>query len=153
MKQNPQKKDIREDLTAGRLTRDGFLGADPRPFEQIILEDAETLRVLNVTPEQIAEKMQALTQKGLEGMGQEVQAGEYQVTVEEFMGRIVCPFHDRRAAKRNTAARDNRGREMSWTDLSIHLISTHGFFQGKGSAFRLEPAETADFLGLTPHQY
>ena len=148
MKQNPQKKDIREDLTAGRLTRDGFLGDDPRPYEQIILEDAESLSVLAVTPQQIAEKMQALTHKGLEGMGEEVQAGEYRVTVEEFMGKIVCPFHDHRAAKRNTAARDSRGRELSWTDLSIHLIRAHGFFQGRGSAFRLEPAELAKFLQL-----
>ncbi len=37
---------------------------------------------------------------------------------------------------------------MRWTDLSIHLIETHAFFQGKGSAFRLEPAELAAFLKL-----
>jgi hypothetical protein len=30
---------------------------------------------------------------------------------------------------------------MHWSDLNIHLIAKHGFFEGKGSAFRIEPKE------------
>ena len=62
------------------------------------------------------------------------------------MGRISCPFRDHRAAKRNTLARDRAGRQMAWTDLSVHLIGAHGFFQGSGSPYRLEPGALAEFL-------
>jgi hypothetical protein len=29
---------------------------------------------------------------------------------------------------------------IRWSDLNIHLIAEHGFFEGKGSSFRIEPA-------------
>lgn len=146
MKQNPKDIPVQESLRAGILARDGFLGEDGRPFPQIILDDAETLAALGVTPGELAEEMRRLTRLGIQGNGA-AQADDFQVTVEEYMGRIGCPFRDHRAAKRNTTVRDiTTGRGMSWSDLSIHLIAEHGFFQGKGAAYRLEPAELADFL-------
>jgi hypothetical protein len=35
---------------------------------------------------------------------------------------------------------------VQWSDLSIHLIGAHGFFEGRGSFFRLEPAELVAIL-------
>jgi hypothetical protein len=37
------------------------------------------------------------------------------------------------------------GRTISWTDLNIHMIEAHGFFEGKGSFFRIEPIELQRF--------
>ncbi|NLG57091.1 MAG: hypothetical protein GX540_01635, partial [Clostridiales bacterium] len=74
----------------------------------------------------------------------------YLVKTEEYMGWLGCPFKDaRRAAKRNTRVTDKAtGQQMRWSDLSIHLIEEHAFFQGKGSPFRLEPEALAAFLRL-----
>jgi hypothetical protein len=37
-------------------------------------------------------------------------------------------------------------KKVFFTDLQIHLIEKHGFYQGKGSSYRLEPAELAEIL-------
>ncbi|MBU1535256.1 hypothetical protein KKF84_08035, partial [Myxococcota bacterium] len=42
--------------------------------------------------------------------------------------------------------------QITYTDLSIHLIAHHGFYQGRGAHFRLDPAHLVDVLEvpLTP---
>jgi len=148
MKQNPKDIPIQESLRAGILARDGFLGEDERPFPQIILDDAEALAALGIMPAELAGEMRRLTRLGIQNNGA-AQADSFQITVEEYMGRIGCPFRDHRAAKRNTTVMDiTTGRSVSWSDLSIHLISEHGFFQGRGATYRLEPAELAGFLKI-----
>ena len=153
MKQTPDAQRVQENLRAGILTRDGFMGDDPRAFTDVIREDAEALEAVGVTPEALADRMAEFTRAGLKAAGVPVAFEGYEVVVEDYMGRIGCPFRDHRAPKRNTTATEPKEREtMSWTDLSIHLIRRHGFFQGRGSPFRLEPAELARFLKLTPQK-
>ena len=146
MKQNPKDIPVVESLRAGILSRDGFMGTDTRPFTQIILDDAAQLAQAGITPEEIADRMEALTKEGLATAGIPVETGGFTVTVEEYMGKLGCPFRDHRAPKRNTVAVNSKGREMMWTDLTIHLIRAHGFFQGQGAPYRLEPMDLADFF-------
>lgn len=151
MKQNPKEKALRDNLEAGKLAKEGFLGDDPRPVDEIVATDLAELGALNLTQQQVAGRMRELTKKGLEGMGGPVEFGGYTLVVEDYMGWMGCPFRDhRRAAKRITRATAAKGgRQMVWSDMSTHLIEHHGFFQGLGSPYRLEPVELADFLGLT----
>ncbi len=150
MKENPRDALLRIDMEAGRLIKDGFLGTDPRPLSEIISQDLDTLAALEVSHVILGEAMRQLTRKGMAAMGEEVDTGEYLVKTEEYMGWLGCPFKDaRRAAKRNTRVTDKAtGQQMRWSDLSIHLIEEHAFFQGKGSPFRLEPEALAAFLRL-----
>lgn len=150
MKENPKNEQYRDTMEEGELVKDGFLGEDERPVDEIVAADQALLAGAGFTAERIGAAMRALTRQGMAGMGEEVDAGEYLVKSEEYMGLIGCPFKDNhRAAKRNTTAtRKSTGRAMMWTDLGIHLIQKHGFFQGKGSPYRLEPLELAAFLGL-----
>lgn len=149
MKENPNDQFIKRDMRAGRLTRDGFLGCDERSIEEIILADEAALADTGVSAARLADTMRTLTQKGLEGMGEDYPVDGFVVKVEEYMGFMGCPFKDgHRMAKRNTTVRKESGEKMAWTDLSIHLIGAHSFFQGKGADYRLEPADLVQFLGL-----
>ena len=151
MKQNPSEKALRENLEAGKLAKEGFLGDDSRPVDEIIATDLAELAAMNISQEQLAARMRELTKKGLEGMGGPIDFGGFTLVVEDYMGWMGCPFRDyRRAAKRITRATAAKGgQQMQWSDMSIHLIEAHGFFQGLGSPYRLEPVALADFLGLT----
>ena len=143
MKENPIDSKVRQDM------QERFLGSDTRLIAQIIESDEAELRAAGLGADELARAMRRLTEKGMESLGDEVQADGFLVRVEEYMGQIGCPFkHAVREAKRNTTAVDPRGRVMTWTDMSIHLIERHGFFQGEGSDYRLEPLEIAEFLGL-----
>lgn len=146
MKTNPSDNPVVDSLRAGILSRDGFMGSDTRPFTQVILDDAALLARAGSNAVELADKMEQLTQAGLAQAGVPVTVGSYLVTVEEYMGRISCPFRDHRAPKRNTLVVDKDGRQMMWTDLGIHLIKKHGFFQGEGSPYRLDPTQLHDFL-------
>ena len=143
MKENPIDSKVRQDM------QERFLGSDTRLIAQIIESDEAELRAAGLGADELARAMRRLTEKGMESLGDEVQADGFMVRVEEYMGQIGCPFkHAVREAKRNTTAVDPRGRVMTWTDMSIHLIERHGFFQGEGSDYRLEPLELPEFLGL-----
>ncbi|NQT54365.1 hypothetical protein HQ576_20070, partial [bacterium] len=39
------------------------------------------------------------------------------------------------------------GATLRFTALSIHLIRAHGFYQGRGAPYRLEPTQLAELLG------
>ncbi len=150
MKENPAEKDIKRDMQPGRLILDGFLGDDTRQLEEIIDEDREILRSFDVDAVKLAKTMRDLTRAGMKGLGSPVEKGGYTVEVEEWMGWLGCPFKDaKRAAKRiSTVTRVATGETMKWSDLHIHLIEKHVFFQGRGSSHRLEPEELIRFLGL-----
>ena len=150
MKQNPKNEALRENLKAGKLAREGFLGEDTRQLEQIVADDAAMLAGVDLSAQDVGDAMRALTRLGLEGQGAEVESRDFRILVEEYMGFMPCPLRDgRRAAKRNTRATLKvSGETMAWTDMGIHLIQAHGFFQGKGSPYRLEPLALAAFLQL-----
>ncbi len=126
-----------------------FLGTDTRPLSQILAADRAALESLGLTPERLAERMQGLTDRARAALGTEVVIdNRLAVSCEEWKGLVVCPWpHGGRFDKRITMVRRmDTGQTCSWTDLHIHLIAEHGFFEGKGAAFRLEPADLARIL-------
>jgi len=151
MKQSPQQKLIEANMMPGAISAHGFLGDDSRNLTDIIRDDAKTLNHVGLTQEDLADKMQELTDFGMQGFGKPMLfGGLFEIEVEEYMGRLPCPFRDTaRVDKRQTTVkRLDTGDDMCWTDLNIHMIREHGFFQGHGSAYRLEPDELARFLGM-----
>ena len=117
MKRNPANAKTRTMMERGRLARDGFLGDDMRPLDEIVAADAAL-----ETPRDLYD-------------------GRVQVQLTEVMGRISCPFGC--GSRSHKAAIQVRAGDLAFvfTPLHAHLIREHGFFQGKGSWFRLEPAE------------
>jgi hypothetical protein len=66
----------------------------------------------------------------------------------EVKGRIPCPWpHAGSYAKRVTTMEDTKtGREILWSDLNIHLIAEHNFFEGRGSPFRIDPQKIIEMI-------
>lgn len=152
MKQSPDMARLEQVLRGGRIVRGGFLGTDRRPLGEIIEADRATVARRGLTCERIAGQMAELTAAATARLGAWVDAGGgLQVRAEEHKGLTICPWpHPARCRKRvTTARRSGTGQTLQWTDLCIHLIGNHAFFQGRGSAFRLEPDALIDLLGLT----
>jgi hypothetical protein len=88
--------------------------------------------------------MQQITDAAKPGLGAWITIDRRrQAMVDEARGFLVCPWpHPGRFCKRLTIVRNTEtGTQIQWSDLNIHLIAAHGFFEGVGSAFRLEPNE------------
>lgn len=147
---SPQLKQLEEDMAPGSLTLDGFLGDDPRSIEEIIREDEAYLAREGADIKEIVKTLKAFTFKGVEGLGDPIDVGDYLVSVEHFRGWQYCPFkHQKKLSKRNTRLYDKvTKKELYWSDLSLHLIEEHGFFQGRGAHFRMEPETLLQVLRL-----
>lgn len=151
MKLSPEYSKITERMAPGVLSRDGFLGSDRRPLPEILDADRSTVEGLGLSHEAIAEKLEEILHQAMEHYGTPVKVGDdLQAVYIEAMGRIPCPFGD--ATVRPKGQVDLRelstGREISFTPLSVHMIAEHGFYQGHGSAYRVEPALAAEMLRL-----
>jgi hypothetical protein len=155
MKQSPQEKKLEEILRSTKLVAGGFMGVDTRHPIDVIQQDAAQMEKLGVTPVQLARRMQELTELAKPRLGDwiEADAGKLRVKSEDYKGSLVCPWsHPGRFAKRiTTAQRLDTGQQLVWTDLNIHMIVEHGFFEGYGAFFRIEPADIKRILfeGLT----
>jgi hypothetical protein len=108
--------------------------------------DAEAVELsrLVVTNEQVAERIRQITKVAISGLGTWVPVGEdLEGKVDEAKGWLICPWpHKGQVAKRITVVKVIETSEsIRWSDLNTHLIGEHGFFEGKGSNFRIEPKE------------
>lgn len=136
-------------MKPGVLSLHGFLGDDKRDIELIIDHDAAELESLGVTAVEIAAGLEKLRDKALEGLGDYISLeGGFSVKANSIRGKLPCPFGHKGLYRKNVVSLSGPGIDsvLMFTDLGIHLVREHGFFQGKGSPFRLEPAEIAGIL-------
>jgi len=149
MKQTVQMAEIQRKMGPGIITREGFLGADRRGLAEILDHDDAAVAHLGLTHRAITRRMAELRDAGAAGLGEFMAVKpHFEVRVDSVRGKLPCPFGDPGVfPKTNTTVRNLRqDREITYTDLHIHLISAHGFYEGRGSAFRLEPRELAEVL-------
>ena len=149
MKQSPNMKKLEQMLRSSVLVAGGFMGSDTRTVTEIIEADAAELARLDMTTEQLADRMQACTEAAIQGLGNWIAIDSVrEAKVDEARGWIPCPWSDgQRFRKRvTTVRRTDDGRTAQWSDLGIHFIAAHGFFEGMGSFFRIEPADLIDVL-------
>lgn len=137
-------------LAPGAVSGGGFMGTDTRALEEIIESDRLELALLGLTPRQVGEKLFALSTTALSALGGEVEAGGLLVSAQEARGGLVCPFGEGGLLPKAwvTAKKVGSKEVLGWSLLGAHLVLEHSFFGGRGSAFRLEPAQTAKFLAL-----
>jgi hypothetical protein len=149
MKQGPDVQQLDISLRASTLVAGGFMGNDPRSVTEVIDTDAGELSRLGVTDKELAARMKAITDKAAPAQGTwtEVAPG-LEAQVDETRGATPCPWrHQGRYFKRVTTVRRKGSDEaLRWSDLGTHMIAKHGFFEGKGSMFRLEPADLVRML-------
>lgn len=141
MKESPYMRNLEDLLRSSRLVAGGFMGQDPRTVSEIIEDDGATLSRSGVTRDALGKRMWEITTAAIAGLGNIVQISDkLEAYIEEFKGSLVCPWpHSGRYPKRITTLRNvETGQTIRWSDLNIHLIAEHGFFEGRGSPFRIE---------------
>ena len=149
MKKSPQMQKLEAILRSSKLAAGGFMGTDPRSLTDVIDADIAELSRLGVTAEEIAARMQQITDIAKTGLGNWVKVDQgRRAMADEAKGAIVCPWpHPGRFVKRVTTVElIDSARTVRWSDLNIHLIAEHSFFEGKDSPFRVEPAKLTKII-------
>lgn len=151
MKESPQDKRLDEVLRSSKIVAGGFMGRDERSVHAIVDADRWTLSKSGYTVEQVAARMQEITDNAISGLSTWVDINKKLKTkVDEAKGSQPCPWpHPGRFAKRITMVKNiESGQTIQWSDLNIHLIGEHGFFEGRGANFRIEPDELIRIIFL-----
>lgn len=151
MKQTPGFEKAQANMRPGVISLEGFLGDDGRKLADILIEDAAAVRRMGLTHRRIAAAMQSFRDAGAKGLGLGIRVPpHFQVCVDGVRGVLPCPFEDGLTARKVNIAVTNEssGEELTFTDLAVHLIAGHGFYGGKGSRFRNEPADIARILEI-----
>jgi len=145
MKENPADQPIRERLEPGHLSVEGFLGDDQRPLADIIAADTGVVEAAGLTVQELGDFLEALHVTADGGWESRVPMydGKISVRSDETLGQIPCPFAcGSQCHKAEISVKDADGNDLlKFTPLDAHLISAHGFFEGLGSAYRIDPKE------------
>ena len=151
MKQTPELDLAQRCMRPGIISLHGFLGADRRSLRAILEDDDQRVAALGLTHGAIAERMRYLTAAGRRGLGSTVVVEEiYEVRVDEARGVLPCPWPHPGVFPKAIVflQRLDTNESISWAELQIHLIGAHGFYEGKGSPYRLSPEKLKRVLGL-----
>ncbi len=144
MKQSVQLARIQEQMKPGVITLDGFLGTDERNLIDILVEDDGVVRRSGRTHQDISARMQYFRDAGLDGLGEFMSLDDhFEVRVDSVRGKLPSPFGGPGMYEKiNTTVRNTvLGREITYTDMHIHFVRDHGFYEGHGSAYRIEPED------------
>ncbi len=145
--QNAQK----QTLCQANAAAERMFGRDARSLAALCQADALSVRRQGLTNARIAGRLRALRRAGWNGLGATVLIPpHFEVRVDAARGLLACPFGDQNTiAKVNTTVRNLKtARQIIFSDLNIHLIAAHGFYERHGTNFRLEPAHLADTLEI-----
>ncbi len=152
MKQTAIENRAQAQMRPGVITQEGMLGTDARHLVDILEDDDAAVHRLGVTHKAIATCMRELRRAAVAGLGNAVPVPpHFEVMVDGVRGRLPCPYEDGTTSKTNTTVANLRlGRTLVFTDLHIHMIERHGFYMGRGSLYRLDPADLVDILEVPP---
>ncbi|HPB12006.1 MAG TPA: hypothetical protein PLT74_12145, partial [Kiritimatiellia bacterium] len=136
MKQSRQDDIIQDRMRPGVITRDGLLGSDRRSLRDILEADEAEVRRLGLSHAVIAARLRALRDAGAQGLGEPVTVFDhFEVRVDSVRGLLPCPFpHEGLCRKEFVDVRNLRsGERVTYTEMNIHMIEAHGFYEGTGS--------------------
>jgi hypothetical protein len=151
MKKAPDESRQLDRLGRSKLSAEGFLGRDRRQLEEIIADDSQICEKSGTTSAEIADGLDRVfsAAEALFGVPARISNSVSAVHVDA-KGAVASPFPgEGRFNKGETIITNtNTNEQFRITRLSIHLIRAHGFFQGVGSTYRVEPDRIALTLGL-----
>jgi hypothetical protein len=149
MKKTPQLIKLEKMLRASKFSAHGFLGDDKRNIYEIIDADAAMLTKLGYTRERVARRMEEISESALNGLGSWVQINDsIKARANDTRGKIPCPFgHGYNCSKTIIMVEQtDKKKSIQWSYMNIHLIKEHGFFEGKGAEFRIDPRELVEVI-------
>ena len=156
MKMTEEWKQAQAQMQAGVITVEGFLGFDQRNLAEIIQHVEEEMSRLKLDWDSVSTKMRELLKKGSAGLGEPTTVDKtWLVRVDETRGTLPSPwtgdgiFHKVNCEVRRLNKEGKpEGKILLFNELSLHLFEKHHFLQGRGSHFRLEPADIKAVLGF-----
>lgn len=155
-------KNIEEKMRPGHCSSEGFLSLED-DLETIYENDLQFLNHIGISPQQIADHLKGFIEKAKEIQDfslEKLIGTKYKISGSSTStnGYQECPFPSKHGGNcfegRNDYKVTNRftNESITFTDLGIHLIEKHGFFQGH-TPYRIDPSKVIQVLDLKAGEY
>ncbi|MCB1214505.1 MAG: hypothetical protein KDK66_03400 [Deltaproteobacteria bacterium] len=130
------------------MQKSGFLGEEEKLIDTLVKDNIYVLKQ-GYTHQLLALPLEYA--KAYADMGYE---GDFYIKGEKFtlktiktQGTKESPFGDGSYASKNIVVSNSRGESMTFSELMPPMIRHYGFYEGKSSSYRLEPAEIIKVFG------
>jgi hypothetical protein len=135
----------------------GFLGPDERLVDVLAADNKFVVDHLGMSHQELARHLRILAAIGLRQTRQKTSGAEFlyhgrrfQVFWVYFRGYQHSPFRDGTKANCDVTVKNLRnGKKLAYSLLVPDMIERYGFYEGKGTPYRVEPSavlEVLDFL-------
>jgi hypothetical protein len=147
--------DLEKDMRPGAASRAGFLGKDEKLLDVLAADNAYVVDEHGLTHQELARHLHlagAIAAKHAAAGEKEFMyhGRRYKVKAVLFLGYQDSPFKDgTRTDCDATIWNLSNGKKLSYSLLVPHMIERYGFYEGKGTSFRVDPRavlEVFDFL-------
>lgn len=153
-------KDLETDMRPGASSEvgstKGFLGQDEKLLDILAEDNQFVVYELGLTHQELAKHLHILGAIGIKHDGQEIlyHGKRFKAKVVAFRGTQLSPFYDMTKTNQEATVQNlDNGREIRYSLLVPHMIERYGFYEGKGTPYRVDPkkvVEVLDFLKKKP---
>jgi hypothetical protein len=141
--------DLEKDMRPGALSRAGFLGKGESLLSVLAADNQYVVDELGLTHQELAKHLRALAAIGMREKGKEFtyHGRRFKVTVLHSRGFQDSPFKDDiRTNSDATAHNLDNGTSFEYSFLVPLMIERYGFYEGKGTPYRVDPQKTVELL-------
>jgi hypothetical protein len=151
------EKDMRPGAKSAVGSTKGFLGSEESLLEVLAADNQYVVEQLGLSHQELAKHLHAMGTIGLwQGKHKQpevefsYQGRRFTVKMEVTRGIQPSPFMDDTRSGTNATVRNvDNGKQLQYALLVAHMIERYGFYEGKGTPYRVEPrqiVELFDFL-------
>lgn len=141
--------DLEKDMRPGAGSREGFLGAKESLLDILVEDNDLVLGELGLTHQDVARHLFVLGRTAAKTKGGEVlyHGRRFKLAYFAFRGFQPSPFKDgtktnEEAQVQNVATR----KKMRYSLLVPEMVERYGFYEGKGTSYRLDPRDAVEVL-------
>jgi hypothetical protein len=138
-------------MRPGAASEKGFLGPEERLLE-VLVTDNRFVSEQRLSHQQLARALRLLVAIGGKRQGEEFlyRGRRYRVELRFYRGFQQSPFEDGTKANGEATIKNlSNGKALEYSLLVPDMIERYGFYEGRGTPYRLEPKrilEVCDFL-------
>lgn len=155
--------DLEKDMRPRKLSNSGFLGADEKLLEVLSMDNAYVVDQLGLTHQELARPLRFVGAIALRFYEEAAKGGrqpgyreflyhgrKYKVKAMCYRGYQKSPFADGTKTNCNATLWNlTNNKKLDYSLLVPEMIERYGFYEGKGTPYRVEPRailEVLDFL-------
>jgi hypothetical protein len=148
---------LEKDMRPGALSRGGFIGKDEKLLSVLAMDNRYVVEERKLTHQEVGRHLRILG-----GIGLKLKAADkksepflyhgrcFQVSMMVSRGSQPSPFEDDTKSGANATLYNlDNGKKLQYALLVPEMIERYGFYEGKGTPYRLDPRkilEVLDFL-------